>query len=49
MIEWFKANFEVLGAMNAVDTAQGFYTHFGFDDVRKNGWAGQVNMFWYAD
>ena len=49
MIEWFQANFEIVGAMNAVQTARPFYTHFGFDDVRKNGWAGQVDMFWYQE
>ena len=49
MIEWFQANFEIVGAMNAVKEAQPFYTHFGFDDVRKNGWAGQVDMFWYSE
>ena len=49
MIEWFQANFEEVGAINAVETAQGFYAHFGFDDVRENGWAGQVDMFWYAE
>ena len=49
MIEWFQSNFEEVGAMNAVETARSFYAHFGFDDVRKNGWAGQVDMFWYAE
>ena len=49
MIEWFQSNFEEVGAMNAVETARPFYAHFGFDDVRTNGWAGQVDMFWYAE
>ena len=49
MIEWFQVNFEEVGAMNAVETARAFYAHFGFNDVRKNGWAGQVDMFWYAE
>jgi N-acetylglutamate synthase-like GNAT family acetyltransferase len=49
MIKYFQANYEEVGAINAVPTAQPFYAKFGFDDVRKNGWAGQVDMFWYAD
>ena len=49
MIEWFQNEYQEVGAMNAVKTAQPFYAKFGFDDVRKNRWAGQVDMFWYAD
>jgi len=49
MIEWFQTNYEMVTAHNAVETAQGFYAHFGFDDVRPNGWAGQVDMTWYAE
>ena len=49
MIEWFQENFQEVGAMNAVETARPFYAKFGFDDVRSNGWAGQVDMFWYAE
>jgi len=49
MIEWFQAQFVEVGAMNAVETARPFYAHFGFDDVRKNGYADQVDMFWYAE
>lgn len=49
MIEWFQENYVEVGAMNAVETARPFYAKFGFDDVRENGWAGQVDMFWYAE
>ena len=49
MIEWFQSEFVEVGAMNAVETAQGFYKHMGFADVRKNGYAGQVDMFWYGE
>jgi len=49
MIEWFQSEFVEIGAMNAVETARPFYAHFGFNDVRKNGWAGQVDMFWYLE
>ena len=49
MIEWFQENYEEIGAMNAVETARPFYAKFGFDDVRENGWAGQIDMFWYAE
>ena len=49
MIEHFQANFEEVGAINAVETARPFYAKFGFDDVRENGWAGQVDMFWYSE
>ena len=49
MVEWFQANFEIVVAMNAVKEAQPFYAHFGFDDVQKNGRAGQVDMFWYSE
>ena len=49
MVEWFQSNFDVVGAMNAVETARPFYAHFGFDDVRKNGFFGQVDMFWYKE
>ena len=49
MVEWFQANFEIVVAMNVVKEAQPFYAHFGFDDVQKNGWAGQVDMFWYSE
>jgi len=49
MIEWFQGNFDEVGAMNAVEAARSFYAHFGFADVRTNGWADQVDMFWYAE
>ncbi|MBK8772614.1 MAG: GNAT family N-acetyltransferase [Rhizobiales bacterium] len=49
MIEWFQSEFVEVGAMNAVETARSFYAKFGFNDVRSNGWAGQVDMFWYAE
>lgn len=49
IIEWFQANYEMVTAHNAVETARPFYAHFGFDDVQSNGWAGQVDMTWYAE
>lgn len=49
MIEWFQSEFVEVGAMNAVETARSFYAKFGFNDVRANGWAGQVDMFWYSE
>ena len=49
MIEYFQENFVEVGAMNAVETARPFYEKFGFSDIRSNGWAGQVDMFWYAE
>lgn len=49
IIEWFQAEFIEVWACNAVETAQPFYAHFGFEPAGGNGWANQVDMVWYAE
>lgn len=50
MMEWFQSEFAEVWACNAIETAQPFYSHFGFEKSgRGNGWAGQVDMVWYAE
>lgn len=49
IMEWFQREFDEVWAVNAVETAQPFYAHFGFEMAGGNGWAGQVDMVWYAE
>jgi hypothetical protein len=49
MIEHFQSEYTKVTAVNAVETAQGFYLKFGFDDIGSNGYAGQINMTWWAE
>lgn len=48
MMEWFQANYEHLVAVSVVETAEGFYAHFGFQRAGDDGYDG-FNMEWWAE
>ncbi len=49
IIDWFKAEFEEVTAVNAVETARPFYAHMGFENNGGTGYVGQINMTWWAE
>lgn len=49
IMEWFQGEFGEVWAMNAVKTAQPFYSHFGFESAGSNGYSGQIDMVWYSE
>lgn len=49
MIEWFQAEFVEVVANDAIDTAQSFYRHFGFEQSGPKGFDGRMNMTWWAE
>lgn len=49
MIEYFQGEFVEVVANDAIDTAQGFYLHFGFEQTGPKGFDGRMNMTWWAE
>ena len=49
MIEYFQSEFVEVVANDAIETAQGFYTHFGFEATGPRQFDGRMNMTWWAE
>ncbi len=49
IIDWFKADYFQITAVNAIETARPFYARMGFEENGGTGWAGQVNMTWWNE
>lgn len=49
MIEYFQSEYVEIVANDAIDTAQGFYAHFGFEQSGPKGFDGRMNMTWWAE
>lgn len=49
IIEHFQSEYFEVTAVNAIETAQGFYTRMGFEKNGGTGYAGQINMTWWNE
>lgn len=49
IIEYFQNEYFEVTAVNAIETAQGFYARMGFEENGSTGYSGQINMTWWAE
>lgn len=49
IIEYFQAEYSMIVAHDALEGAQGFYSHFGFEPTGQRQFDGRQEMTWWAE